>query len=48
MMKKLFSQEKVETFAKNIARESPNVMSAFIFYEPKMPKSLVEKLEKMK
>lgn len=41
-MKKVLSKgmEKIAKVAKKVAEESPNTMSAFLYYEPKAPKAL--------
>lgn len=41
-MKKVLirGMEKVTKIAKKVAEESPNTVSAFLYYEPKSPKNL--------
>ncbi|NLY46163.1 MAG: cyclic lactone autoinducer peptide [Tissierella sp.] len=41
-MKKLMNKglKKMNNIAKKVAEDSPETLSVFIFYEPKMPESL--------
>lgn len=44
-MKKIMNRgmKSIENLAKKVAEESPNTLSGYLYYEPKMPDSLKKK-----
>lgn len=40
--------EKMTKLAKKVGEESPNTISAFLYYEPKTPEAITKKIKEVK